>query len=55
MDPADKKKADLEKNPEMAKLIKMMKMKVPMLNLYQKVKAEGLFQIEDVLLVATDG
>jgi hypothetical protein len=55
MDPADKHKADLEKNPDMAKLIKSMKMKVPMLNLYQKVKAEGRFQMEDVLLFASDG
>ena len=55
MDPADKKKADLEKDPDMVKLIKSMKMKVPMLNLYQKVKAEGRFQMEDVLLFASDG
>jgi len=55
MNPTDKKKAELEKDPEFAKIVKSLKMKAPLQQIIQKVKAEGRFQVEDVLLFASEG
>lgn len=55
MSPTDKRKAELEKDPEFAKIVKSLKMKAPLQQIIQKVKAEGQFQVEDVLLFASDG
>ena len=55
MSPADQKKAELLKDPDFAKIVKSLKMKAPIQQIITKVKAEGRFKVEDVLLFATEG
>lgn len=55
MNPTDKRKAELEKDPDFAKVVKSLKMKAPLQQIIQKVKAEGRFQVDDILLFASEG
>lgn len=50
MSAGDKKKAELEKDPEFAKIVKSLRMKAPLAQILNKVKAEGKFDVEDILL-----
>ena len=50
MSPEDQKKAQLMEDPDFAKIVKSLQMKAPLLQIVNKIKAEGKYQIEDLQL-----
>lgn len=55
MSPEEQKKAQLLEDLDFAKIVKSMKMRAPIQQIVTKVKAEGRYSIEDVLLFASEG
>ena len=50
----EKRKEELEADPAFSKFLKLLKMKVPMQNLFLQVKAGGVYSQDDLLLFASD-
>ena len=52
MTPEDKKREQLKADPEFARFIKVLKVKVPLLSIRNQIRAGGKFDPDDILLFA---
>lgn len=55
VDPDEAKRAELMEKPDFAKLVKLMKMKVPLQSILNQVRAAGIYTDDEVLLFVTPG
>ena len=55
MSPLDKRKAELEADPDFKKYVRSHKMKIPLVSIRQKMVIEGKFDQDDILMWATAG
>lgn len=53
VDPDEARREELMSKPDFAKLIKLMKMKVPLQSILNQTRAVGEYSDDDVLLFAT--
>ena len=52
-DPDELRKMELEQDPDFARFIRLLKVKIPLLSIRQSIEGEGVYHVDDILLFAS--